>query len=107
MTGTGRGRSMGTWRSSMMSSVRTATDRSIAMSRRHQSRHTTGVTAPTVSKAPRVPSKEISSGATIYPMPTANAPTLSRTPNTRARTTLGTIRAMSVNAVTSTSALPT
>ena len=41
------------------------------------------------------------------PRPTARAPALSRTPKTRASTASGTIRAIRVNAVTSTRALPT
>ena len=57
-----------------MASVRTATDRSIEVRRRHHSTQTTGVTAPTATSAPRAPSTPIATGARIAPRPTARAP---------------------------------
>ena len=89
-----------------MTSVRTASDRSIRVEGRHQMTQQTGPSSPTTTSAVVAPKPLTSRGATNEPMPTPRAPRLSSTPKTRAATLSGTIRATSVKAVTSTMALP-
>ena len=107
IAGTGSGRSIGTARSTEMASVRTASERSIDGRGPPPEHGSRPAPPPHETSAARRRGSSPAGGPAASPGRRASAPRLSSTPNTRASTWSGTIRAISVNAVTSTMALPT